>query len=70
MQKLKYKDYFCGVETRRVFVEALRFSEVGKDFAARAVIELLCDVRIRCLRFYVMGTNLQAYIENRGQRKR
>lgn len=40
MQELEYEDDFGSVKLRGGFVEAAGSSEIAKDFAARAVVEL------------------------------
>jgi hypothetical protein len=45
VEELEDEDYFCGVEFGGCFVEAAGAAEVGEDFAAGAVVELvhLCE---------------------------
>jgi DNA-binding GntR family transcriptional regulator len=40
VEEFEDKNYFGSVESRGIFVESFRFTEVGEYFATRAIIEL------------------------------
>jgi len=46
MQEFKYQDNFSGIKARSIFIEAFRFPKIGKDFAARTIIELVQRVAL------------------------
>lgn len=50
MQEFEDEDYLGGIKARRLLVEALRFPEVGKYFATRAIVELW-DLHISLMLF-------------------